>query len=83
MHKAFQLYAKDLKPHGTAKDMVRYGLRFAGRSVVQGLSILDVDISQAHIRWKGQATVWALERLFLFPLTDGVFEQWLLGYRYW
>lgn len=50
MHKAFQLYARDLKPHGTSKDMVRYGLRFAGRAVVQGLSILDVDISQAHIR---------------------------------
>ena len=50
MHKAFQLYAKDLNPHGTSKDMVRYGLRFAGRSVVQALSILDVDISHAHIR---------------------------------
>jgi len=34
----------------SSKDMVRYGLRFAGRAVIHGLSALDVDISQANIR---------------------------------
>lgn len=50
VHKVFQLYAKDLQPLATSKDMVRYGLRFAGKAVIHGLSALDVDISQANIR---------------------------------
>lgn len=50
MHKAFQMYAKDLQPRATSKDMVRYGLRFAGHAVMNDMSALDVDISQAHIR---------------------------------
>lgn len=50
MHKSFQLYARDLQPRATSKDMIRYGLRFAGRAVIHALSALDVDISQAHIR---------------------------------
>lgn len=50
MHKVFQLYAKDLRPLATSKDMVRFGLRFAGKAVIHGLSTLDVDISQANIR---------------------------------
>eukprot|EP00752_Nemacystus_decipiens_P007824 g6989.t1 len=51
VHKVFQLYARDLQPAATSKDMVRYSLRFAGNAVIHGLSALDVDISQAHIRY--------------------------------
>ncbi|CAM9718290.1 unnamed protein product, partial [Ectocarpus fasciculatus] len=51
VHKVFQLYARDLQPRATSTDMVRYGLRFAGKAVVHGLSALDVNISQAHIRY--------------------------------
>lgn len=50
VHKAFQLYAGDLQAAATSKDMIRYGLRFAGRGVIVGLSRLDVDISQATVR---------------------------------
>ncbi|CAN0079411.1 unnamed protein product [Pylaiella littoralis] len=51
VHKVFQLYARDLKPLATPKDMVRYGLRFAGKVVIHELAALDVDISQAQIRY--------------------------------
>lgn len=50
VHKVFQLYARDLQPLATPKDMVRYGLRFAGKVVIHGLAALDVDISQAQLR---------------------------------
>lgn len=53
MHKGFQLYARDLQPGATSKEMVRYCLRFAGEAVIHGLSALDVDISQAQIRCGG------------------------------
>lgn len=46
VHKAFQLYARDLQPRATSKDMIRYGLRF----VMLDLSMLDVDISQVSVR---------------------------------
>lgn len=56
MHKVFQLYARDLQPLATSKDMVRFSLRFAGNAVIHGLSALDVDISQAQIRYVVERT---------------------------
>lgn len=50
VHRAFKLYAKDLHPHATTRDMIRYGLRFAGHGMIREMSSLDVGISQARIR---------------------------------
>ncbi|CAM9260235.1 unnamed protein product [Hapterophycus canaliculatus] len=69
VHKGFQLYARDLQPGATSKEMVRYCLRFAGEAVIHRLSALDVDISQAYIRYHPYLLK-CHETMFLVDLTE-------------